>query len=64
MQALRSITNVDENGFIKMSVPPKFGRKVEVIILPVPYKQYESESFSRISACKDDDTVAEDILDV
>jgi len=90
MQALRTITNVDENGFIKMSVPPKFGRKVEVIILPVPYKQYESESseyfecvgedgteyklrdwtdedfnrFSRIGACKDDDTVAEDMLDV
>jgi len=78
------------NGFIKMPVPPKFGRKVEIIILPTPYKQYESESseyfecvgengteyklhdwtdedfnrFSRTSACKDDDTVAEDILDV
>jgi len=89
MEALKKRVNVDKDGFIKVSIPPGFGRQVEIIILPVTHEQDhdESEYFecvaedgtvyrlkdwtdeefnkaSMMSACKDDDTVAEDLFDV
>jgi len=36
--------NVDHDGFIKVPVPPSFGRQVEIIVLPVTYKQDHDES--------------------
>lgn len=35
MRGLRKIQSVGENGKIVINVPKKFGKKVEVIILPV-----------------------------
>lgn len=89
MEALKKRMNVDQNGFIKVPVPPGFGKQVEIIVLPVLYEQDrdESEYFecvaengtvyrlkdwtdsefnkaSMISACKGDDTVAEEMFDV
>ena len=89
MEALKTRMYVDQDGFIKVPIPPGFGRQVEIIILPVTYEQDhdESEYFecvaedgtvyrltdwtdeefnkaSMMSACKDDDTVAEDLFDV
>ena len=89
MEALKRRMSVDQDGFIKVPIPPGFGRQVEIIVLPVTYKQDhdESEYFecvaedgtvyrlkdwtddefnkaSMMSACKDDDTVGEDLFDV
>ena len=35
MRALRKIQSVGENGKLFIDVPKRFGRKVEIIILPV-----------------------------
>lgn len=90
MEALKKTVSVNQEGFIKVSVPPSFGKQVEIIILPVAYEQDhdESEYFECVaedgtlyrlkdwtdeefnkagmmsSACKDDDTTAEEIFDV
>ena len=89
MEALKTRMSVDQDGFIKVPIPPGFGRQVEIIVLPVTYEQYhdESEYFecvaedgtvyrlkdwtdeefnkaSIMSACKDDNTTAEDLFDV
>ena len=89
MEALKKRMIVNHDGFIKVPIPPGFGRQVEIIVLPVSYEQDhdESEYFecvaedgtvyrlkdwtdeefnnaSMMSACKDDDTSAEDIFDV
>lgn len=89
MEALKKRMIVDPEGFIKVPVPPSFGRQVEIIVLPVSYgqghdeseyfecvaadgtlyrlKNWTDEEFSRagiVSACKEDDTTAEDIFDV
>jgi len=89
MEALRKIMNVDSKGFIKVPVPPSFGRQVEVIVTPASFKQghdaseyfecvaedgtlyrvkdwtdAEFNTAAAISACKDDDTTAEEVFDV
>ncbi|MDO9566795.1 MAG: hypothetical protein Q7J15_08655 [Candidatus Desulfaltia sp.] len=89
MEALKKKMIVNHDGFIKVPIPPSFGRQVEIIVLPVAYEQdhNESEYFecvaedgatyrlnnwtddefnkaSMMSACKDDDTIAEEIFDV
>jgi len=89
MEALKKTVSVNKEGFIKVSVPPSFGKQVEIIILPVVYEQDHDESeyfecvaedgkvyrlkdwtdeeFNKagmMSACKDDDTAAEEIFDV
>ena len=89
MEALKKKMIVNHDGFIKVPVPPSFGKRVEIIVLPVSYEQDydESEYFecvaedgtvyrlkdwtdsefnkaSMMSACKDDDTTAEEIFDV
>ncbi len=89
MEALKTRVSVDQDGFIKVPVPPSFGKQVEIIVLPASYDQdhEESEYFecvgedgtvyrvrdwtdeefnkaSMMSACKDDETVAEDLFDV
>lgn len=89
MEALKKKMIVNHDGFIKVLVPPSFGRQVEIIVLPVSYEQGHDESeyfecvaedgtvyrlkdwtddeFNKagmLSACKDDDTIAEDLFDV
>jgi hypothetical protein len=89
MEALKKRMIVNHDGFIKVPIPPGFGRQVEIIVLPLTYEQDhdESEYFecvaedgtvyrlknwtddefnkaSMMSACKDDDTTAEEIFDV
>ncbi|MBC8430524.1 MAG: hypothetical protein H8D96_01265 [Desulfobacterales bacterium] len=89
MEALKKKMIVNHDGFIKVPIPPSFGRQVEIIVLPVTYEHDhdESEYFecvaedgtvyrlkdwaddefnkaSMMSACKDDDTTAEEIFDV
>jgi hypothetical protein len=89
MEALRKTMNVDSKGFIKVPVPPSFGRQVEVIVTPASYKQdhdaseyfecvaedgtlyrvkdwtdAEFNTAAAMGACKDDDTTAEEVLDV
>ncbi|MBW2109507.1 MAG: hypothetical protein JRI36_12710 [Deltaproteobacteria bacterium] len=89
MEALKKRMIVNHDGFIKVPIPPGFGRQVEIIVLPVTYEQDhdESEYFeciaedgtvyrlkdwtdeefnkaSMMSACKDDNTIAEDLFDV
>ena len=89
MEALKKKMIVNHDGFIKVPIPPSFGRQVEIIVLPVTYEQDHNESeyfecvaedgatyrlnnwtddeFNKagmMSACKDDDTVAEEIFDV
>lgn len=79
--------HVDAEGFIKVPVPPSFGKQVEIIILPVSYEQNDEKSeyfecvgedgtvyrlkdwtdaefnkASMMSACKDDDTVADKVF--
>ena len=44
MEALKKRMNVDHDGFIKVPVPPSFGRQVEIIVLPVSYEQTHDES--------------------
>jgi len=89
MEALKTRMSVDQDGFIKVSVPSRFGKEVEIIVLPASYEQDQEDSeyfecvgeggtlyrvkdwtddefneASMASACKDDDTVAEDLFDV
>ena len=89
MEALKRRMIVDPEGFVKVPIPPSFGKQVEVIVLPASYGQDQDESeyfecvaedgtlyrlkdwtdeeFNRagiMSACKDDDTTAEEIFDV
>ena len=89
MEVLKKTVSVNQEGFIKVLVPPSFGKQVEIILLPVSYEQDhdESEYFecvaedgtvyrlkdwtddefnkaSMMSACKDDNTTAEDLFDV
>jgi len=35
---------VDQDGFIKVLVPPSFGKQVEITVLPVSYEQDHDES--------------------
>ncbi len=35
---------MNQDGFIKVPVPPSFGRQVEIIVLPVSYDQDYDES--------------------
>lgn len=35
MQAMRTIGVVDDDGLLKLQIPRSFGKRVEVIILPV-----------------------------
>jgi len=44
MEALKKRMNVDQDGFIKVPVPPSFGKQVEIIVLPVSYVQYKDAS--------------------
>ena len=89
MEALKKRMIVNHDGFIKVPIPPGFGKQVEIIVFPATYEQDhdESEYFecvaedgtayrlrdwtddefnkaSMMSACKDDDTTAEEIFDV
>ena len=89
MDALKKRMIVNHDGFIKVPIPPGFGKQVEIIVLPVTYEQDHDEpeyfecvaengtvyrlrdwtedefnKASMMSACKDDDTTAEEIFDV
>ena len=44
MEALKKRMNVDQEGFIKVPVPPSFGRQVEIIVSPVSYEQDHDDS--------------------
>jgi len=44
MEALKKRMSVDKDGFIKVPVPPGFGRQVEIILKPVSYEQDDDES--------------------
>ena len=44
MEALKKRMIVDHDGFIKVLVPPGFGRQVEIIVLPITYEQDHDES--------------------
>ena len=44
MEALKKRMAVDQDGFIKVPVPPSFGRQVEIIVLPVSCEQDHDES--------------------
>ena len=88
MEALKKRMSVDQDGFIKVPVPPSFGKEVDIILQPISYgkehdeseyfecvaedgtvyrlKDWTDEEFNKasmMSACKDDDTTAEEIFD-
>ena len=44
MEALKKKMIVNHDGFIKVPIPPSFGRQVEIIVLPITYKQDHNES--------------------
>jgi len=44
MEALKKRMNVDQDGFIKVPVPPSFGKQVEIILQPVSYEKDHDES--------------------
>jgi len=44
MEVLKKTVSVNQEGFIKVSVPPSFGKQVEIIVLPVAYEQDHDES--------------------
>jgi len=44
MEVLKKRMSVDKGGFIKVPVPPSFGRQVEIIVLPVSYEEKHDES--------------------
>lgn len=44
MQALKKMIIVDKDGFIKVPVPPGFGKQVEIIVLPGSYDQNDDKS--------------------
>jgi hypothetical protein len=43
MEAITKRMIVDQDGFIKVAVPPDFGKQVEVILKPVSYEQDQDE---------------------
>jgi len=44
MEALKKKMIVNHDGFIKVPIPPNFGRQVEIIVLPATYEQNHDES--------------------
>ena len=44
MEALKKRMIVEKDGFIKVPVPPSFGKQVDIIVLPVSYEQDHDES--------------------
>jgi hypothetical protein len=44
MEALKKRMIVNQDGFIKVLVPPSFGKQVDIIVLPVSYEQDHDES--------------------
>jgi hypothetical protein len=44
MEALKKRMIVNHDGFIKVPIPPGFGRQVEIIVLPITYEQDHDES--------------------
>ena len=44
MEALKKRMSVDQDRFIKVPVPPSFGRQVEIIVLPISYELEHDES--------------------
>ena len=44
MEALKKRVSVNQDGFIKVQVPPGFGKQVEIIVLPVSYEQNHDET--------------------
>ena len=44
MQALKMRSVVDKNGFIKLEIPPNFGKHVEVIVFPAE-EEVQSKSW-------------------
>jgi hypothetical protein len=43
MEALKKRMIVDPEGFVKVPIPPSFGKDVEVIVLPASYGQEREE---------------------
>ena len=46
MQAIRAVSEVDQDGMARVQVPPSFGRRVELIVLPAG--ESEEKSFSHV----------------
>lgn len=44
MEALKKTMTVDQEGFIRVPVPPGFGKQVEIIVSPVSYEHDHDES--------------------
>ena len=44
MEALKKKMIVNHDGFIKVPIPPNFGRQVEIIVLPASHEQIHDES--------------------
>lgn len=44
MEALKKKMIVNNDGFIKVPIPPSFGKQVDIIVLPVSYEQDRDES--------------------
>ncbi|MFA4917299.1 MAG: hypothetical protein WC560_11610 [Syntrophales bacterium] len=44
MEAFKKTMFVDQDGFIKVPVPPSFGKQVEIIVLPASSAQDHDES--------------------
>ena len=44
MEALKNRMSVDQDGFIKVPVPPSFGKQVDIILQPISYEQDHDES--------------------
>ena len=44
MDALKKKMIVNHDGFIKVPIPPNFGRQVEIIVLPATHEQNHDES--------------------
>ena len=89
MKVLKKKIIVNHDGFIKVAIPPCFGRQIEIIVQPVTcgkdhneleyfecvtedgttyrLNNWTDDEFNKagmMSACKDDDTTAEEIFDV
>ncbi len=44
MEALKKRMTVNHDGFIKVPIPPSFGKQVEVTVTPVSYEEERDES--------------------
>ena len=62
MQAIRAIKEVDKDGVVHVQLPPSFGRRVELIILPLSDEESQNAPAWELMKLQETSGFARDVL--